>query len=176
MPHWTLWDPVCSTRHSPQIGVTEDLFRFVCHATFYEGGVTAWVDELLVLEPGPCAVPESVDRSFTLFEHWSNDWKSVLVSLATRGAAAFYEHRGYTAKAGYLTGGSLRLALRRDACVKMCAASFPTSGGRRYRVVVSVGYFYPGHCRSGLIVPVTQSSIVVAAGTCHHHRPLGRQG
>jgi GNAT superfamily N-acetyltransferase len=35
------------------------------------------------------------------FEHWANDRKSVLVSLATRGAAAFYEHRGYTSKAGY---------------------------------------------------------------------------
>jgi hypothetical protein len=34
-------------------------------------------------------------------EEWANDRMSVLVSLATRGAAAFYEHRGYTSKAGY---------------------------------------------------------------------------
>ena len=35
------------------------------------------------------------------FEEWANDRKSVLVSLATLGAAAFYEHRGYRSKAGY---------------------------------------------------------------------------
>ncbi len=70
-----------------------------CHATFYEGGVTAWVDELLVLEPlrGTGVGRQVMDA----FEDWANDRKSVLVSLATRGAAAFYEHRGYTAKAGY---------------------------------------------------------------------------
>ena len=35
------------------------------------------------------------------FEQWAKDRQSVLVSLTTRGAAAFYEHRGYTSKAGY---------------------------------------------------------------------------
>ncbi len=35
------------------------------------------------------------------FEQWAKDQQNVLVSLATRGAAAFYEHRGYTSKAGY---------------------------------------------------------------------------
>jgi hypothetical protein len=29
------------------------------------------------------------------FEQWATDRQSVLVSLATRGAATFYEHRGY---------------------------------------------------------------------------------
>jgi len=35
------------------------------------------------------------------FEEWANDRKSVLVSLSTCGAAEFYEHRGYTSRAGY---------------------------------------------------------------------------
>jgi GNAT superfamily N-acetyltransferase len=70
-----------------------------CHATFYAGGVTAWVDELLVLEPirGTGIGRQLMDA----FEQWAKDRESVLVSLATRGAAAFYEHRGYTSKAGY---------------------------------------------------------------------------
>jgi GNAT superfamily N-acetyltransferase len=70
-----------------------------CHATFYAGGVAAWVDELLVLEPfrGTGVGRQLMDA----FEKWANDRQSVLVSLATRGAAAFYEHRGYTSKTGY---------------------------------------------------------------------------
>jgi GNAT superfamily N-acetyltransferase len=70
-----------------------------CHATFYAGGVTAWVDELLVLAPfrGTGVGRQLMDA----FEAWATDRRSVLVSLATRGAAAFYEHRGYTSKAGY---------------------------------------------------------------------------
>jgi GNAT superfamily N-acetyltransferase len=70
-----------------------------CHATFYTGGVTAWVDELLVLEPirGSGIGRQLMDA----FEQWAKDRESVLVSLATRGAAAFHEHRGYTSKAGY---------------------------------------------------------------------------
>jgi GNAT superfamily N-acetyltransferase len=70
-----------------------------CHSTFYAGGPTAWVDELLVIEPlrGTGIGRQLMDA----FEQWANDRQSVLVSLATRGAAAFYEHRGYTSKAGY---------------------------------------------------------------------------
>ncbi len=70
-----------------------------CHATVYAGGSTAWVDELLVIEPlrGTGIGRELMDA----FEQWAKDRRSVLVSLATRGAAAFYEHRGYTSKAGY---------------------------------------------------------------------------
>ncbi|MDO8631754.1 MAG: GNAT family N-acetyltransferase [Phycisphaerales bacterium] len=70
-----------------------------CHFTFYAGGQTAWVDELLVIEPlrGTGIGRELMDA----FEQWAKDRHSVLVSLATRGAAAFYEHRGYTSKAGY---------------------------------------------------------------------------
>ena len=70
-----------------------------CHATFYAGGPTAWVDELLVIEPlrGTGIGRQLMDA----FEQWAKDQQSVLVSLATRGATAFYEHRGYTSKAGY---------------------------------------------------------------------------
>jgi GNAT superfamily N-acetyltransferase len=70
-----------------------------CHATFYAGGVTAWVDELLVLEPlrGTGIGRQLLDA----FEQWANDRQSVSVSLATRGAAAFYEHRGYISRARY---------------------------------------------------------------------------
>ena len=35
------------------------------------------------------------------FEDWARSRDSVLVSLATRGAAAFYEHLGYSSKAAY---------------------------------------------------------------------------
>ena len=70
-----------------------------CHFTFYAGGQTAWVDELLVIEAlrGTGIGRELMDS----FEQWARDRQSVLVSLATRGAATFYEHRGYTSKAGY---------------------------------------------------------------------------
>lgn len=70
-----------------------------CHDTFYAGGPTAWVDELLVIEPlrGTGIGRELMDA----FEQWAQDQHSVLVSLATRGAATFYEHRGYASKAGY---------------------------------------------------------------------------
>jgi GNAT superfamily N-acetyltransferase len=60
------------------------------------------------------------------FEQWAKDRESVLVSLATRGAAAFYEHRGYTSKAA-TTRSTLRLALRGDARVQM-ATRHPQSG------------------------------------------------
>ena len=70
-----------------------------CHTTFYAGGPTAWVDELLVSEPlrGTGIGGQLMDA----FEQWAQDRQCVLVSLATRGAAAFYEHRGYTSKTGY---------------------------------------------------------------------------
>jgi len=69
------------------------------HATFYAGGPTAWVDELLVIEP---LRRTGIGRQLmNAFEQWAKDRQCVLVSLATRGATAFYEHRGYTSKAGY---------------------------------------------------------------------------
>ena len=46
-----------------------------CHATFYAGGVTAWVDELLVLEPirGTGIGRQLMDA----FEQWAKDRESV---------------------------------------------------------------------------------------------------
>jgi len=68
-----------------------------CHSTFYAGGQTAW--ELLVIETlGGTGIGRQL---MDAFEQWSKDRQCVLVSLATRGAAAFYEHRGYTSKAAY---------------------------------------------------------------------------
>ena len=45
-----------------------------CHATFYAGGVTAWVDELLVLEPfrGTGVGRQLMDA----FEEWANERKA----------------------------------------------------------------------------------------------------
>lgn len=70
-----------------------------CHPTFYAGGPTAWVDELLVSETlrGTGIGRQLMDA----FEQWAQDRRCVLVSLATRGAAGFYERRGYSSKAGY---------------------------------------------------------------------------
>lgn len=69
------------------------------HCTFYAGGRTAWVDEVLV---------EESLRGLGLgrllmaaFEEWARADGCVLVSLATRGAACFYEHLGYASSAGY---------------------------------------------------------------------------
>ena len=73
-----------------------------CHPTFYAGGPTAWVDELLVSEPRRRT---GIGRQLMdAFEQWAQDRRCVLVSLATRGAVAFYERRGY----------SRRLATTRD--------------------------------------------------------------
>ena len=68
-------------------------------SAFYVGGMTAWVDEILV-------VPErrgaGVGRGLmTAFEAWANLQRCRSVALATRGAATFYEHLGYTTTAGY---------------------------------------------------------------------------
>lgn len=69
------------------------------HHTFYAGGPTAWVDEVFVTES---ARGGGVGRRLMdAFEAWSNEKKCVLVSLATRGAAPFYEHLGYATQASY---------------------------------------------------------------------------
>jgi GNAT superfamily N-acetyltransferase len=78
------------------------LVGYLCgyrHATFYAGGYTAWIDELLVLEAHR---RRGVGRALmNTFETWAEEHACKLVSLATAGAAAFYERLGYTSKAGY---------------------------------------------------------------------------
>jgi len=70
-----------------------------CHDTFYAGGQTAWVDEILVVEP---ARSRGIGkRLMQAFEAWAHARKCVLVSLATRGAAGFYGRLGYESKAAY---------------------------------------------------------------------------
>jgi GNAT superfamily N-acetyltransferase len=69
------------------------------HPTFYAAGKTAWVDEAFVL---PDFRRQRIGRSLLeAFEQWAQQQNCVLVSLATAGAREFYEHLGYTSKAGY---------------------------------------------------------------------------
>jgi GNAT superfamily N-acetyltransferase len=69
------------------------------HQTFYANGPTAWVDEVLVLEGERMA--GCGRQLMAAFEDWARSRGCVLVSLATRGAAPFYERLGYATKAAY---------------------------------------------------------------------------
>jgi GNAT superfamily N-acetyltransferase len=70
-----------------------------CHDTFYAAGPTAWVDEVLVSKEFR---GQGHGRALMeAFEAWATASGCVLVSLATAGAAAFYEHLGYATKAAY---------------------------------------------------------------------------
>jgi GNAT superfamily N-acetyltransferase len=69
------------------------------HETFYAGGKTAWVDEILVVED---ARRRGLGRALmTEFENWAESGRCKLVGLATRGAASFYEELGFATTAGY---------------------------------------------------------------------------
>lgn len=69
------------------------------HTTFYAGGSTAWVDELLV---DAAFRGRGIGRSLMdAFEAWAGSQSCKLVSLATRGAGPFYERLGYTSSAEY---------------------------------------------------------------------------
>lgn len=69
------------------------------HPTFYAGGRTAWVDELLV---DATFRGRGIGRSLMdAFEAWAGGQACTLVSLATRGAGPFYERLGYRSKAEY---------------------------------------------------------------------------
>jgi GNAT superfamily N-acetyltransferase len=69
------------------------------HAAFYAAGVTAWVDEILVTS---AFRGHGVGgQLMSAFEAWAAHNSCILVALATRGAAPFYEHLGYASKAGY---------------------------------------------------------------------------
>ena len=68
-------------------------------SAFYVGGMTAWVDEILVL---PDRRGKGVGRSLmAAFESWASRHCCRSVALATRGAVQFYEQLGYVTSAGY---------------------------------------------------------------------------
>jgi GNAT superfamily N-acetyltransferase len=70
-----------------------------CHPAFYAAGKAAWVDEVFVL---PELRRQRIgSRLLEAFEQWAQQQDCALVSLATAGARTFYEHLGYTSKAGY---------------------------------------------------------------------------
>ena len=69
------------------------------HQTFYAGGSIAWVDEIWV---EPEYRGQGTGRLLMdAFEDWASSRGCVQVSLATRGAAPFYEKLGYASSAGY---------------------------------------------------------------------------
>jgi GNAT superfamily N-acetyltransferase len=69
------------------------------HVTFYAAGLTAWVEEIIVATDHRGA---GLGRQLMeAFEEWASLHKCVLVGLATRGAASFYERLGYASKAAY---------------------------------------------------------------------------
>jgi GNAT superfamily N-acetyltransferase len=68
------------------------------HETFYAGGKTAWVDEILVVAD---ARRRGIGRALmTEFETWAAGGRCKLVGLATRGATSFYEELGFEASDG----------------------------------------------------------------------------
>ena len=93
--------------------VAEDKDRLIgylagyTHRTFYAGGSIAWVDEIWV---EPEYRGQGIGRLLMdAFESWASGRGCVQVSLATRGAAPFYEKIGYASSAAYfkkyLNGG-----------------------------------------------------------------------
>jgi GNAT superfamily N-acetyltransferase len=95
--------------------VAEDKDRLIgylagyAHRTFYAGGSIAWVDEIWV---EPDYRGQGTGRLLMdAFEGWASRQGCLQVSLATSGAAAFYERLGYASSAGYfkkyLNGGSV---------------------------------------------------------------------
>ena len=69
------------------------------HVTFYAAGLTAWVDEIMVATDHRGAGLGK--QLMEAFEDWATLHNCVLVGLATRGAASFYERLGYASKAAY---------------------------------------------------------------------------
>jgi GNAT superfamily N-acetyltransferase len=69
------------------------------HETFYAGGKTAWVDEILVVQD---ARRRGIGRALMAeFETWAAGGRCRLVGLATQGAASFYEELGFETSSGY---------------------------------------------------------------------------
>ena len=69
------------------------------HVTFYASGLTAWVDEIMVATDHRGAGLGK--QLMEAFEDWASLHNCVLVGLATRGAASFYERLGYASRAAY---------------------------------------------------------------------------
>ncbi|HEX6993952.1 MAG TPA: GNAT family N-acetyltransferase [Gammaproteobacteria bacterium] len=70
-----------------------------CHAAFYAGGNTAWIDEIFVKEERR---GEGIGRLLmAALETRAAEDGCTLVALATAGAAPFYSKIGYESKAGY---------------------------------------------------------------------------
>ena len=70
------------------------------HLTFYANGPVGWVEELLVTQDYR---GRGLGRALmSAFESWAAGRDCVLVALATRRAAPFYEALGYTESAAYL--------------------------------------------------------------------------
>jgi GNAT superfamily N-acetyltransferase len=68
------------------------------HETFYAGGKTAWVDEILVVENER---RRGIGRALMAeFEDWAAGGRCRLVGLATRGAASFFEDLGFETSSG----------------------------------------------------------------------------
>lgn len=69
------------------------------HLTLYANGIVAWVDELMVRADRR---KQGVGRELmSAFEQWAAENQAVLVTLATRRAAPFYEALGFRQTAGY---------------------------------------------------------------------------
>lgn len=94
-----LTDPSAFIAVAEHDGALSGYVAGYCHVTFYAAGWTAWVDEILVR---PDVRGQGVGRLLMdAFEKWAAGRNCKLVSLATAGAGAFYEHLGYATKAGY---------------------------------------------------------------------------
>jgi GNAT superfamily N-acetyltransferase len=70
------------------------------HLTFYANGPVGWVEELLVRQ---AYRGRGLGRALmAAFERWAAGQGCVLVALATRRAAPFYQALGYAESAAYL--------------------------------------------------------------------------
>ena len=86
---------IVAEREGELIGYVSGSLR----TAFYVGGMTAWVDEILVVRSyrGQGIGAKLMEA----FEAWAGRHECRSVALATRGAAPFYERLGYATTAGY---------------------------------------------------------------------------
>jgi GNAT superfamily N-acetyltransferase len=69
------------------------------HPAFYANGRVAWVEEIVVAED--CRRSGIGSALMRAFEEWASGGGAVLVALATRRAASFYQALGYEESATY---------------------------------------------------------------------------